>query len=54
MKAKELLIAGETVDSVCGKAGFGSLSHFSRIFKEKVGQSPKQYQLSMNNFARLK
>ena len=44
MKAKELLISGESVDSVCGKAGFRNLSHFSRIFKEKVGQSPKKYQ----------
>ena len=52
MKAKELLIAGESVDSVCGKAGFRNLSHFSRIFKEKVGQSPKKYQMSMSRFAK--
>lgn len=52
MKAKELLIAGESVDSVCGKTGFRNLSHFSRIFKDKVGMSPKKYQMSMNRFAK--
>ena len=51
MKAKELLISGESVDSVCGKAGFRNLSHFSRIFKEKVGQSPKKYQMAMISFS---
>ena len=51
MKAKELLISGESVDSVCGKSGFRNLSHFSRIFKEKVGQSPKKYQMAMNSFS---
>ena len=51
MKAKELLISGESVDSVCGKAGFRNLSHSSRIFKEKVGQSPKKYQMAMISFS---
>ena len=43
-KAKELLVCGESVERVCAQAGFNNLSHFSRIFKSKVGQSPKQYQ----------
>lgn len=51
MKAKELLISGESVDSVCGKAGFSNLSHFSRIFKQKVGLSPKKYQMAMISFS---
>lgn len=47
MKAKELLMKGEAVESVCAETGFNNVSHFSRTFKTKVGQSPKQYQKSM-------
>lgn len=43
-KAKEFLSKGYSVEKVCAQAGFNNLSHFSRQFKEKVGQSPKQYQ----------
>lgn len=45
-KAKELLLNGYSVEQVCGDAGFNNLSHFSRIFKDKIGQSPKQFQKS--------
>ncbi len=47
-KAKELLMHGHGVESVCAKVGFNNLSHFSRTFKNKVGASPKQYQKSMH------
>lgn len=47
MKAKELLMNGNTVESVCEQTGFNNMSHFSRTFKNKVGQSPKQYQKSL-------
>lgn len=46
-KAKKMLIDGSRVETVCFRCGYSNQSHFSRIFKKKVGQSPKQYQLSM-------
>lgn len=44
LKAKELLINGLPVESVCVQAGYNNLSHFSRAFKQHVGISPKQFQ----------
>ncbi|WP_317855835.1 AraC family transcriptional regulator [Chakrabartyella piscis] len=46
MKAKALLIGGTSVEDVCGQVGYNNLSHFSRAFKKKFNQSPKQFQLS--------
>ena len=43
-RAKELLLKGNSVEKVCAQTGFNNLSHFSRQFKAKVGQSPKQFQ----------
>ena len=43
MKAKELLAQNLPVDSVCNIVGYKNLSHFSRIFKQHTGLSPKQY-----------
>lgn len=43
LKAKELLALNYSVDSVCTMVGYKNLSHFSRIFKDYVGLSPKQY-----------
>lgn len=43
MKAKELLSQNVSVDMVCGLVGYKNLSHFSRIFKQHTGLSPKQY-----------
>ena len=43
MKAKELLSQNLPVDSVCSLVGYKNLSHFSRIFKQHTGLSPKQY-----------
>ena len=48
-KAKELLLNGASVERACAESGFNNLSHFSRIFKSKVGQSPKQYQKDQRN-----
>lgn len=43
--AKELLTQGErSVTQISHDCGFCSPSYFSRIFKEKVGQSPSKYQ----------
>ncbi len=46
MKAKALLIGGTSVEDVCGQVGYNNLSHFSRAFKQKFNQSPKQFQLA--------
>lgn len=44
MKAKELLMKNNTVEEVSLATGFKNLSHFSRLFKQHSGQSPKQFQ----------
>lgn len=46
VKAKELLLNRESVENVCAMVGYNNLPHFSRIFKQHMGQSPKQYQKS--------
>ena len=43
-KAKELLLKGLTVETVCRQTGYNNLSHFSRAFKRFAGMSPKQFQ----------
>ena len=42
-KAKDLLIAGCSVDEACSGAGFGNLTHFSRTFRQITGSPPKKY-----------
>jgi AraC-like DNA-binding protein len=49
LKAKELLMKDYSVEEVCDLAGFNNLSHFSRSFKQHTGQSPKKYQMMMQN-----
>ncbi|MDO3412488.1 AraC family transcriptional regulator [Saccharibacillus sp. CPCC 101409] len=45
--AAELLRAGElNVSAIAEKLGYQSTNHFIRIFKEKYGLTPKQYQKS--------
>lgn len=46
IKAKELLLQGFSVESVCMMTGYNSLPHFSRSFKSQTGISPKKYQLN--------
>ncbi|MCA5962728.1 helix-turn-helix transcriptional regulator [Blautia sp. RD014234] len=41
IKAKELLLQGFSVESVCMMTGYNSLPHFSRSFKSQTGISPK-------------
>lgn len=46
LKAKELLLKGVRVETVCGEIGYINLSHFSRAFKNYTGKSPKQFQMA--------
>ncbi|WP_248926059.1 response regulator [Paenibacillus hamazuiensis] len=47
--AKQLLIEGELkVYEVAESAGFNSLPHFNRVFKQLTGQSPNEYRKSMS------
>lgn len=42
--AKNLLLSGDLPLTVIAiESGFGSLSHFSRIFKSEIGESPTEY-----------
>lgn len=41
--AKALLASGLSVSDACFESGFGSLSHFLAIFKEKCGMPPSEY-----------
>jgi AraC-like DNA-binding protein len=43
-KAKELLEGADmNISEICYKIGINSRSYFSKLFKEKYGQTPKQY-----------
>ena len=42
--AKVLLNTGFSVSEVCFRAGFHSMSSFLKVFKDRVGKSPKKYQ----------
>lgn len=41
--AKALLTSGLLVSDACFESGFGSLSNFLSVFKEKCGMSPSEY-----------
>lgn len=43
--AKELLVAGASVTSVCAECGFRDYSNFIKVFTKNVGISPKRYAL---------
>ena len=43
VKAKHLLMNGYSLNDVCTRCGFHSLSHFSRTFKERVGMTPSSF-----------
>ena len=42
--AKMLLKNGLSVSRACFESGFGSLSNFTAVFKERYGMTPRQYQ----------
>ncbi len=47
-KAAELLIENDmSIEDVCSEVGFKSRTHFSKLFKDKYGYSPRQYTISM-------
>ncbi len=41
---KQLLAQGESISQAAAAAGFVDQSHFSRVFKQFTGATPKQYQ----------
>lgn len=38
----ELVLTGESTESICEKIGYSSLSHFNKIFKEKFKATPAE------------
>ncbi len=42
-KAKPMLASGDSVESVCGKIGYGSRRHFDKQFQRYTGETPAQY-----------
>ncbi len=43
-RAKELLLAGESVSSVCERLHYASAPYFIKLFREKTGFTPAKYQ----------
>ena len=43
-RAKELLLAGESVSSVCEHLHYASAPYFIKLFREKTGFTPAKYQ----------
>lgn len=41
---KKLLVDGLPISQAAAEAGFADQSHFSRVFKQYTGATPKQYQ----------
>lgn len=42
--ARELLAAGHAISRVAAETGFADQSHFSRVFRDLTGATPRQYQ----------
>lgn len=42
--AKDLLAAGHAISHVAAETGFSDQSHFSRVFRDLTGATPRQYQ----------
>jgi AraC-like DNA-binding protein len=49
-RAKEFLAAGEPVAKSCFSVGFVSVGSFTCLFKRRVGQTPRQFQLTKLRF----
>ena len=42
-RAKNLILSGMTIDQVAGELGFEYPQHFTRMFKNATGQTPRQF-----------
>lgn len=42
-KAKELLAKGHPIKEVCNNVGYNNMNYFYKIFKDRVGMTPKEY-----------
>ena len=43
MRAKNLILGGKTIDQVAEELGFEYPQHFTRMFKNATGQTPRQF-----------
>ncbi len=43
MRAKSLILSGKTIDHVANELGFEYPQHFTRMFKNATGQTPRQF-----------
>lgn len=43
MRAKNLILSGKTIDGVADELGFEYPQHFTRMFKNATGQTPRQF-----------
>ena len=43
MRAKNLILSGKTIDQVAAGLGFEYSQHFTRMFKNATGQTPRQF-----------
>ena len=43
-RAKEMLLAGDSVRSVCERLHYASAPYFIKLFREKTGFTPAKYQ----------
>jgi AraC-like DNA-binding protein len=43
MRAKNLILSGNTIDRVAEELGFEYPQHFTRMFKNATGQTPRQF-----------
>ena len=43
MRAKNLILSGKTIDQVAGELGFEYPQHFTRMFKNATGLTPRQF-----------
>lgn len=48
-KAKELIANNHSITDVCYMVGYGDLTHFGRIFKDRVGVTPSMYKELYSN-----
>lgn len=49
-RAQKLLIANHQINDIASRLGFSSAYHFSKVFKQQMQMSPKQYQIHVNKF----